>query len=318
MRALPDGVPRDGAMHPGGIGLPLLLGALALTCASCGVAGAQQGVGCGAAGPEPARAPGAIVRRVAHHPAGARTGAHGATLTLRINLPAYRLDVVLDSVPAWSYGVAVGTRRYRTPTGAYGVHRVVWNPWWIPPDSPWAQDDTVTPPGPANPMGRVKLLLGGPYYVHGTPFVTSIGRAASHGCVRMRDDDAIALAKLVQAWAGVAMTDSAVAAVLADTATTHAVDLPVPVPLDIVYEIAEVRHDSLVLHPDVYGRDGARARALALGAVLAAGRDTSRLRSAVLRTALRRARSRHVAIPLDSLLRDQLPRDTSFNLPRTP
>ncbi len=37
------------------------------------------------------------------------------------------------------------------------------------------------------PMFR--LLLGDGYLLHGTPYKESIGLAATHGCVRMRDED---------------------------------------------------------------------------------------------------------------------------------
>ena len=106
-------------------------------------------------------------------------------------------------------------------------------------------------------MGRVKLQFAPSYFVHGTPLDESIGQAASHGCVRMHNDDAIALARLIQDSSGVPLSDSALAAILA-TRRTHAVALPTPVPLEIVYRTAEVRHDSLALYPDVYRLDSAR------------------------------------------------------------
>ena len=237
-------------------------------------------------------------RRATHAPP---CDASRDALALRLNIPAFRLDVLLDGATAWSYGVAVGEPRHRTPTGTFEVRRVVWNPWWIPPDSPWARDEHVTPPGPGNPMGRVKLLLGGPYYLHGTPLATSIGRAASHGCIRMRDEDAMALAQFVQLYAGVPMSDSAIDAVLADSAS-RAIDLPAAIPLDIVYEVAEVRRDSLLLHPDVYRLALGRTRALAMLALHQAGHDTMRVRRDPIALALRRARTRRVAVPLDDLL----------------
>jgi hypothetical protein len=40
-------------------------------------------------------------------------------------------------------------------------------------------------------LGAYKLDLGGGYMLHGTPHKDSIGRAATHGCIRL-DDDAIA------------------------------------------------------------------------------------------------------------------------------
>jgi lipoprotein-anchoring transpeptidase ErfK/SrfK len=258
--------------------------------------GAIPGGGCGIGGIDTRAAPvvPAVARRV-------RRASTTAALALSLNIPAYRLDLLADSAVVASYGVAVGMRRYRTPVGAFAVHRIVWNPWWIPPKSPWARKDTVTPPGPTNPMGRVKLLIGGAYYVHGTPFEASIGSAASHGCLRMRQADAIALALRLQAAAGVGPGDSALAAILADTVSV-AVDLPQPVPVEIRYAVAELRGDSLLLHPDVYGLAAGRTREAALLALLAASHDTTQVRARVLAAAVRRARRRHVAVPLDSLL----------------
>ena len=238
------------------------------------------------------------------------------TLSLRLNVPAYRLDVLADSALVASYGVAIGMRKYRTPTGTFAVYRIIWNPWWIPPDSPWARKEKITPPGPANPMGPVKLLFGGPYYLHGTPFTNSIGSAASHGCIRMLNDDVVALAKRLQAHVDpangtTAPDDSALAAIFADT-LSRVVDLSRPVSLDIAYELAEVRGDSLLIHPDVYRTVAAAARERAMReramrALVTAGRDTTRLRRRVLATSLRRARTRHVAVPLDSVAPDILP-----------
>ncbi len=38
-------------------------------------------------------------------------------------------------------------------------------------------------------LGRYRLDLGEGYLLHGTPYKESIGMAATHGCVRMRDED---------------------------------------------------------------------------------------------------------------------------------
>ena len=133
----------------------------------------------------------------------------GSSVRVELNIPAFRLDVWRDSVRVESFGVAVGSRRYATPRGSFAITTVTWNPWWYPPPSEWAANDTVTPPGPANPMGRVKVQLATTYFIHGTPLEASIGSAASHGCIRMRNADAIAFARLLQESAGIAMSDSA-------------------------------------------------------------------------------------------------------------
>jgi hypothetical protein len=38
-------------------------------------------------------------------------------------------------------------------------------------------------------LGKYRLILGEGYLLHGTPYKESIGLAATHGCVRMRDED---------------------------------------------------------------------------------------------------------------------------------
>lgn len=38
-------------------------------------------------------------------------------------------------------------------------------------------------------LGKYRLILGDGYLLHGTPYKDSIGLAATHGCVRLRDED---------------------------------------------------------------------------------------------------------------------------------
>lgn len=66
----------------------------------------------------------------------------------------------------------------------------------IPPDEEviFGRTMYVPPLGTANrrvagELGRYKLELGDGYMLHGTPHQDSIGRAATHGCIRLRDPD---------------------------------------------------------------------------------------------------------------------------------
>ena len=66
----------------------------------------------------------------------------------------------------------------------------------LPTDEEVVFDSTlyVPPVGTKNreidgELGRYKLDLGEGYLLHGTPHVSSIGRAATHGCIRLRDED---------------------------------------------------------------------------------------------------------------------------------
>lgn len=221
-------------------------------------------------------------------------------LWLALNIPAYRVDVIRDGRVERSFGVAIGQRRYASPTGDFEITRIVWNPWWYPPDAAWARDEHITPPGPGNPMGRVKLLMRGAYYLHGTPFDQSIGSAASHGCFRMRNEDAIALARIVQQEAGAAIGDATVDSLTTVRRTTRVVELPRAVPLRIVYQLAELRGDTLVLHADVYRR-GISSRAQAKAVLARAGVDTLGLDKPLLDSLVRQARAGHASAPLAML-----------------
>ena len=54
------------------------------------------------------------------------------------------------------------------------------------------------PPGPNGPVGVVWIDLSKEHYgIHGTPNPETIGRAESHGCVRLTNWDAARLAQMV-------------------------------------------------------------------------------------------------------------------------
>lgn len=223
-----------------------------------------------------------------------------APLLLTLNIPAYRLDVYEGGDRTWSFRVAVGMRKYPTPTGRFTVGQITWNPWWIPPKSEWARRERVTPPGPSNPLGKVKLQFRDDYYLHGTPLEESLGHAASHGCVRLANEDAIALARLVQDAAGADVPSAAVDLLVASWAPGRTVVLPAPVPLEIRYELAEVRDGQLEIHPDVYAR-GLDVEALARRALAEAGIPADQVDEGRLRELLREGRRRAAAAPLEEL-----------------
>jgi lipoprotein-anchoring transpeptidase ErfK/SrfK len=90
-----------------------------------------------------------------------------------------------------TFGVATGQSIYPTPLGNWHVVDMQRNPWWRPPDSPWAQGLKPIPPGPGNPLGtRWMGLDAAGVGMHGTPDDASIGYSASHGCIRMHIPDA--------------------------------------------------------------------------------------------------------------------------------
>ena len=106
------------------------------------------------------------------------------------------------------FGVATGQSAYPTPLGHWRVV-VKWrNPWWYPPDSPWAKGEKPVPPGPGNPLGTRWIGTSAPAVgFHGTPQDWSIGSAASHGCVRMHIPDVEKLYEQVEVGWGVEFKD---------------------------------------------------------------------------------------------------------------
>jgi lipoprotein-anchoring transpeptidase ErfK/SrfK len=125
-------------------------------------------------------------------------------LSLEVEVADRQLRVVEDGSVINKYDISVGKEKNPTPTGAFAIRKIVWNPSWRPPDEKWARGKTAKPPGhPENPMKRVKIFFKEPdYYIHGTAETESLGRAGSHGCIRMDEDDVTELAKLLMEHGG--------------------------------------------------------------------------------------------------------------------
>jgi len=221
---------------------------------------------------------------------------------LDLNLPAYRLDAYDGGIRVLRFTVAVGMRRYRTPRGEYEITSVDWNPWWIPPDRDWARNERTTPPGPSNPMGRVKVNFLPLYFLHGTPAVQSLGHAASHGCVRMANQDAIALALHIHAVGTPALPHAVLDSLVADTSFTRLIFLEFPVPIRIRYDVAEVADDTLFLYRDIYSLDRRSEQQRALDALSGAGIVEELVYRDQLRKVLRSTSRRPLRIPLGDLL----------------
>ncbi|UTH74143.1 L,D-transpeptidase [Chromobacterium sp. IIBBL 290-4] len=126
---------------------------------------------------------------------------------LVLNLPQARLFLYQDGKLARIFPVAVGKMLTQTPIGSFDITGIYKAPAWHVPKS--IQDEmkrngkpvqTVVPPGPDNPLGPVfvrfgesKLGLG----FHGTNAPASVPGFRSHGCVRMKNNDALELAGTV-------------------------------------------------------------------------------------------------------------------------
>ncbi len=90
-----------------------------------------------------------------------------------------------------TYPCAVGRAGFATPKGHWRVVGKRKNPAWYNPRSPWSANmPAIIPPGPSNPLGTRAIELNAPAIrIHGTPNPSSVGRAVSHGCIRMYRND---------------------------------------------------------------------------------------------------------------------------------
>lgn len=97
--------------------------------------------------------------------------------------------------------VATGQPAYPTPTGLWHVSELRYMPTWInPAPDGWGSDmpDSI-PPGIGNPLGlRAINWDASGIRFHGTSDIGSLGTSASHGCVRMSNDDVIELYDMVE------------------------------------------------------------------------------------------------------------------------
>lgn len=100
-----------------------------------------------------------------------------------------------------TWTVATGQPEYPTPTGEYEVELKRYMPTWVNPDPDgWGADmPAMIPPGPGNPLGVRAINWTAPAIrFHGTSATYSLGYNASHGCVRMSNEDVIQLYDLIE------------------------------------------------------------------------------------------------------------------------
>lgn len=220
---------------------------------------------------------------------GAGAQQDAGSLRLDLNIPSSRLVVYEGDRVIRSYPVSVGKPGYDTPEGEYTIDHAEWNPWWRPPPGrEWTRGREITPPGPNNPMGRVKLFFAPLYFIHGTSEAEAIGSPASHGCVRMLNKDAVELGKLLHERASATFAASQVDAVLRAGTTRHA-RFRSPAALTIRYDAVVVEDGELRIYPDLYRRNTVHAEAV-YQALIAAGYDASSVQRPAVRAVLERAR----------------------------
>jgi len=227
---------------------------------------------------------------------------------VRVNIPAYWLEVIEAGRRTLEMPVVVGRPDRRTPLLSSRITQLTFNPSWTIPVrlaredmlprarrnpgyfrakgikvyGSWRDDAGVVdpetidwasvgggigglklrqPPGPTNPLGRVKFHMpnGFDVYLHDTNAKGLMGqphRARSSGCVRL--GEALKLADLLlRDWAPERRAG------LTRSWQTRSVPLAEPVPVYLVYETVWTdTRGEVHFREDVYGRDAALVRAM--------------------------------------------------------
>jgi L,D-transpeptidase ErfK/SrfK len=111
-----------------------------------------------------------------------------------LNIPERRVYIFQAGKLVAHYPVAVGKPGWPTVTGAYQLVKKEVNPQWVPTkemvERAHIKDDPV-PPGPENPLGDRWMGWSAPGFgFHSTNAPQSVGKAVSHGCVRLYPDSA--------------------------------------------------------------------------------------------------------------------------------
>jgi len=109
-----------------------------------------------------------------------------------VSIPDCKLALIENGRVVKVYRVAVGAAATQSPSGSFQIVSRLTDPTWYTPGK-------IVPPGKDNPLGTRWIGLSEKGFgIHGTNAPQSIGKAASHGCIRMKKKDVEELFELVR------------------------------------------------------------------------------------------------------------------------
>ena len=122
----------------------------------------------------------------------AESARQGVSRQIIVSLADRELALVEDGAVKKIYPVAIGKATTPSPTGTFTIVNRVTDPTYY-------HKGQVVEPGPENPVGTRWIGLNQKGYgIHGTNAPKSIGKAASHGCIRMAKKDLEELFEIVR------------------------------------------------------------------------------------------------------------------------
>lgn len=178
---------------------------------------------------------------------------------IEVQIPQRKLILAKSDRIIKAFPIAVGMPSHPTPVGRRKIDRVIWNPWWYPPKgSDWVEKGAkpVRPRTAGNPLGEIKMPIGRAYLIHGTKKVSSIGRWASHGCIRMVFEDIFGMTQILMTeYSKVSAIDSMEKA-NKNPHREFSDKLEYDIPVVLNYDLVKINDDYAFISPDVYRRYG--------------------------------------------------------------
>ena len=171
-----------------------------------------------------------------------------------VNIPAFRMDLFRDGALVKSYKIGIGYPEFPLPHGFRKAETIIFNPTWTQPNESWASNPGEVVPAGAkgNPLGPIKIPIGGANLIHGGKPLAKIGNFASHGCVGMTNEQVKDFAKVLADATGTQLSPETIRAYLRRPTRTQAVKLAQVVPVELRYETIIAEDGKLHIYRDVY------------------------------------------------------------------
>ena len=176
-----------------------------------------------------------------------------------VNIPAYRMDVFDGGRLTKSYKIGIGYPEFPLPIGLRKARTIIFNPSWTPPDEPWvakmknvSAGQKVAAGSKLNPLGPIKIPIGGPSLIHGGKSPAKLGTFASHGCVGLTTPQVQDFARILAQLGGAELTEAQLADYAKTKTETKEVKLDRAIPVELRYETITVEDGKLHIYRDVY------------------------------------------------------------------
>ena len=174
-----------------------------------------------------------------------------------VNIPAFRMDVFHEGRLMKSYKIGIGYQQFPLPTGFRKAEMIIFNPTWTQPNESWASNPGLVVPAGSkgNPLGPIKIPIGGANLIHGGKELAKIGTFASHGCVGLTNGQVKDFAKVLAEASNTELKEDTMAAFLKNRTRTQVVKLEKLVPVELRYETIVIEDGQLHIYRDVYNKN---------------------------------------------------------------